>query len=358
MKNRLLSLILSLFCIGMLISSFGCSKELQSSYPSENSEPSSSLSLPDESSQTEESSQNDYSQSSLPEQQMQRFCYSPYILSDVCKEVLGEDFPLYCKLVDAYIAHEESVSGFESEEQFFNIWSIFLREFYPSQKIAATYRTHDEPYSFSDGTAFIYYRTDKDECDRLLNEYKNKIDGILSLIDRSDSEIEIVQKMYRYVSDNVAYSFGMDSMYDVIMQNKGICGGYAQYFILLLRHAGIESMICTSLDNTHSGLDHAWVIAKLSGEYYHFDPTWEADTGGWSWFAMSDDMRLRSFSPDWTALLMMGENPYFSDSITIPDVKLLGAYHPFENIPLELPQCSSSYYDERRFDAQGFPSEW
>lgn len=358
MSRSYLPLIAVILSAAMLFCAAGCENTPSQSSSSDYSEISES-SIPDGSSQPSESSQDDLSQSSLPEQQTQRFCYSPYILSDACKEVLGEDFSLYCKLVDAYIAHSDTVSGFESEEQFFNIWSIFLGEFYPSQKIAATYLTHDEPYSFSEGTATIRYRADKNECDRLLNEYEHKINGILSLIDHSDSEIEIIQKMYRYVSDNVAYSFGMDSMYDVIMQNKGICGGYSEYLILLLRHAGIESMICNSLDNTQSGLDHAWVIAKLGGEYYHFDPTWEADTnGGWSWFAMSDDMRLRSLSPDWTALLMMGENPYFSDSIAIPDVKLLGANHPLENIKLEIPKCNSTYYDERRFGAEGSPCEW
>ena len=205
----------------------------------------------------------------------------------------------------------------------------------------------------------MHYQASKEECDRLLAEYEDKINGILAQIDQNDSEIEIIQKMYRYVSDNVVYSFEPDSMYDVIMQNKGICGGYAQYLILLLRHAGIESMICNSLDNTQSGMDHAWVIAKLGGAYYHFDPTWQADAvGGWYWFAMSDDMRLRSLNPEWTTALMMGDNPYFSDSIAIPDVTLLGTYHPLENVPLELPQCSSSYYDERRFGNEAPPSEW
>ncbi len=350
----------ALFCCALItFFAAGCSVTPQQSSSSENPE----FSLSSEasgSSQPSGSSQNDpSSQSSAPPQQEQRFNYSPYLVSDVCKEVLGADFPIYCKLVDAYISHADSVSGFENEEQFFKLWSIFFREFYPSQKIAATYLTHDEPYSFADGTAVLHYQASKEECDRLLAEYEDKINGILAQIDQNDSEIEIIQKMYRYVSDNVTYSFGMDSMYDVIMQNKGVCGGYAEYLILLLRHAGIESMLCNSLDNTQSGMDHAWVIAKLGGEYFHFDPTWQADAvGGWYWFAMSDDMRLRSLSPDWTAALMMGDNPYFSDSIPIPDVDFIGKTHPIENKKLELPKCSSTYYDERRFGNEAPPCEW
>lgn len=289
---------------------------------------------------------------------VQRFTFSPYIVSDVTREELGEaDYALYCNLVDAYLAHEESISGFSDEAQFFRLWSVFLGEFYPSQKIAATYQTHEEPYVYTDGTAELRYQQDKDECDRLVGDFTEKIDSILSAVDEGDDELRVTEKLYRYVSDTVEYGSVEGSMYEVIMQDRGICGNYADYLILLLRCAGVESMICT--DDEESEVDHAWVIAKLNGAYYHFDPTWQAnEPDGWTYFAMSDDVRLRTFSPDWFSDFAAGIDPTTDPALTIPDVSFMGDLHPFENIHLDVPACTSRIYDDLRFDAFGSPSEW
>ena len=76
-----------------------------------------------------------------------------------------------------------------------------------------------------------------------------------------------------------------DNLHDVIMYNKGVCGSYSNYLILLLNHAGIE---CHNI----SGGGHAWVIAKMDGQYYHFDPTNERRSSDWFWFARSDEKQI------------------------------------------------------------------
>ncbi|MCH5184152.1 MAG: transglutaminase domain-containing protein [Oscillospiraceae bacterium] len=288
----------------------------------------------------------------------QRFTFSPYIISDVTREELGEaDYALYCKLVDAYLAHEERIAGFSDEAQFFRLWGVFLAECYPSQKIAANYGTHEEPYVYTDGTVELRYQHDRDECDRLVGEFEEKINSILSVIDEGDDEVRITEKLYRYVSDTVVYDFIEGSMYEVIMQDRGICGDYAAYLILLLRCAGVESIFCS--DDLDSDIDHAWTIAKLNGEYYHFDPTWQAnEPGGWTYFAMSDDARLRTFSSGWFADLSAGIDPYTDPNLEIPDVSFIGTLHPFENVHLDVPACTSHIYDEKRFGAVGAPSDW
>lgn len=48
----------------------------------------------------------------------------------------------------------------------------------------------------------------------------------------------------------------------------GVCVGYQMAMMLLLEEEGIE---CKSISNNN----HAWLAAKLDGEWYHIDPTWD-----------------------------------------------------------------------------------
>lgn len=220
--------------------------------------------------------------------------YSPYIVKPVVREYLGNDYELYCKMIDSVINYEGRVSGFESEEQFFNLWKIIRDECPPMQKLCANYNTCDEPYTYKDGVCQIAFQYERSKHNEIFREFSDRITADLSCINKGDTEVVIIAKLHMHVSTTMLYAYDSGHLYDCIMNNRGICGNYAEYLMLLLNQAGIE---CHFGGGSGAGIDHAWVIAKMNGQYYHFDPTWEFASRDWSWFAIGDELRHMSLDP-------------------------------------------------------------
>ena len=213
--------------------------------------------------------------------------YSPYVVSVTVRDYLGDDYELYCKMIDSVINYDGCVSGFESEQHFRRLWGVLLSEFYPAQKICANYGTSDKPFVYKDGVVQMGFQLERDAHDLTLKAFADRITADLSRVDADDNDVEIIAKLYNHVSVTMQYGFGSGQMYDSIMNNKGVCGEYAAYLILLLDQAGIE---CYRAGSFGAGVDHAWVIAKMQGQYYHFDPTSEGYNCDWEWFALGDEI--------------------------------------------------------------------
>ena len=65
--------------------------------------------------------------------------------------------------------------------------------------------------------------------------------------------------------------------YDAVCTGKSLCDGYSNMLSILFHLIGVECCEAMGQDNDgQSG--HTWVVAKLDGEFYNFDPTFE-DTG-------------------------------------------------------------------------------
>lgn len=61
--------------------------------------------------------------------------------------------------------------------------------------------------------------------------------------------------------------------YEALINDSAVCDGIAKAYQLLLKKAGIESIMVTGKIGT---VAHAWNIVKIDGEYYHVDPTSDA----------------------------------------------------------------------------------
>ena len=71
-----------------------------------------------------------------------------------------------------------------------------------------------------------------------------------------------------YLNDAVPfYSY---SMYGVLVTGVGVCQGYAEAYLYILRQLGIDGYLCES-----ETLNHAWNIIIINGEEYHVDITWD-----------------------------------------------------------------------------------
>lgn len=58
---------------------------------------------------------------------------------------------------------------------------------------------------------------------------------------------------------------------DVFVHRKAVCGGYASAYQYLLQKRGMQ---CAYVTGEANGGSHAWCLALLDGAYYYIDPTW------------------------------------------------------------------------------------
>ena len=86
------------------------------------------------------------------------------------------------------------------------------------------------------------------------------------------------------------YTYSYYSADSILARGTGVCDGYSKAYVLLLEAAGID------VDRVTGG-DHAWNIAKLDGEWYQIDATWddpyysEGPVSGWEnhiYFGLTD----------------------------------------------------------------------
>ncbi|MBR4017257.1 MAG: hypothetical protein IKK11_05545 [Oscillospiraceae bacterium] len=107
-----------------------------------------------------------------------------------------------------------------------------------------------------------------------------------------------MEYLYDYVCNNVEY-VDYESMvdesyfYDAVCKGKTLCDGYSNMLSILFRLIGVE---CCEAMGTDEGEEagHTWVVAKLNGEFYNFDPTFEDSSDIPSdkrkYFGFSDDL--------------------------------------------------------------------
>lgn len=92
-----------------------------------------------------------------------------------------------------------------------------------------------------------------------------------------------MEYLYDYVCDNVEYTeyekmADESYFYDAVCNGKSLCDGYSNMLSLLFHLIGVEC--CEVMGYSAQGKSgHTWVVAKLDGEFYNFDATYE-DTGG------------------------------------------------------------------------------
>ena len=107
-----------------------------------------------------------------------------------------------------------------------------------------------------------------------------------------------MEYLYDYVCDNVKYvtyeSMADESyFYDAVCKGETLCDGYSNMLSILFRMIGVEC--CEVMGEYEEGQSgHTWVVAKLDGVFYNFDPTFE-DTSDIpseqrKYFGFSDDL--------------------------------------------------------------------
>ncbi|MEG6613014.1 WG repeat-containing protein [Pseudoclostridium thermosuccinogenes] len=187
------------------------------------------------------------------------------------------------------------INELNSDNTYFNKWGFLKKDgtwlVEPKYARARSFKNGVAPVKMK-GESYGYIKTDltwyikpfdyteqqKAEYEYAVNEAK-KI--LKKLINDSMSEYEKVYAIHKYVTDTVRYDVNdydstprvSYSAYGAIKYHYAVCEGFAELMDIMLKLAGIETMIVVG---HASDTPHAWNLVKISGNYYHLDATWDS----------------------------------------------------------------------------------
>lgn len=126
------------------------------------------------------------------------------------------------------------------------------------------------------------------------NEIEKRADDIINeIIKDGMSELDKVYAVYMYLMKNCeslstsgTNDRSPDTVYGVLMENRGSCGGFANTFKLFMDRLGIGSEICNSRSK-----GHIWNYVKVDGCWYHIDASAGALNSSAEYFLVSEDER-------------------------------------------------------------------
>lgn len=85
--------------------------------------------------------------------------------------------------------------------------------------------------------------------------------------------------MELYVHDKIAKGTSYDdknplnqTAYSALVEGKSVCAGYSKAFQLVMHELGIP---CYYITGKIDGMNHAWNIVRLNGDYYNVDVLWD-----------------------------------------------------------------------------------
>lgn len=123
------------------------------------------------------------------------------------------------------------------------------------------------------------------------------------------NEAKTALYLYHYLTENVYYNYNdyysntdWNLAYDALINHSTVCAGYTEALYYLYNLAGIEcitvSGYITAAEGEAMGGYHIWNIAKVDGEYYYFDATWDAgsDIEDYQFFGISEQ-QLQDYYP-------------------------------------------------------------
>ncbi|MEL7607769.1 MAG: stalk domain-containing protein [Sedimentibacter saalensis] len=147
-------------------------------------------------------------------------------------------------------------------------------------------------------------------------EADKKIDVILSeIIDPSMNDHEKVKSVHDYIVQNGMYdsTFQYYSDYDLLMEGKSVCNGYALLAYNMIGKLGIPVKL---VSGTGHGEPHIWNMVKLGEHWFHMDTTWDdplPDNGtvSYSYYMLTDNEILKDHTIDENLVLPQSTKRYF-----------------------------------------------
>lgn len=121
------------------------------------------------------------------------------------------------------------------------------------------------------------YADNKIDIPRKLMQYDHEVNKILSQIPSHWTDMEKILFINEYIALNCSYyeeavsdrTLDAFDAYNVFVDKKAVCQGYALAVEALMDKLGIPCELVTS-----NSIDHAWNMVKMNGKWYHMDVTW------------------------------------------------------------------------------------
>lgn len=198
-------------------------------------------------------------------------------------ETLNEkDKALYDRMDSAILTCTEKIdaTGY-TKEDCIRIYSDYLDDhpgiFWCDTEI--TYTTSmDDNGSIIHGVQFSYTHTENLNEDivtfvTLVEYFHNYIK------DDANDWIKLFH-IYEYLASSIVYdnNYMDQSMWSVFFDGVGVCAGFARSFQYLALFEGIPCLVVTGYERDENGnpgnVRHMWCMARIDGNWYHFDPTW------------------------------------------------------------------------------------
>ena len=135
-----------------------------------------------------------------------------------------------------------------------------------------TYETAAEMKSVS-----MYYTYDREAAEKMQKQMEREADRIISSLSSTQNEAQKLLMIHDRICAGCRYekTLNSDNAYGCLIEGAAQCEGYAMAFLYVARRAGLE-MMCVP-GKTDKGEAHIWNIAKIGGNYYNMDITWDDD---------------------------------------------------------------------------------
>ena len=123
------------------------------------------------------------------------------------------------------------------------------------------------------------YENDVDECKIKCEKLNKMADFIINEMPEYNDDYSKELYIHNYIVNNCSYKDeqSTSTAYSCLVDGVAVCSGYSRATMLLLKKAGIDSMLVAGVGKSASQgtVSHMWNIVWLDGEPYHLDVTWD-----------------------------------------------------------------------------------
>lgn len=134
----------------------------------------------------------------------------------------------------------------------------------------------------------LKYNELKDDYNTAKKTLDLRAGEILAGAESLDGNYEKAKFVHDELLELVSYAEDADlsqTAYSALVNKETVCAGYARAYQYLLQQLGIPCYYCTG----YSGMNHAWNIVYLYGDYYNVDVTWDdTDPATYDYFNRTD----------------------------------------------------------------------
>ena len=249
-------------------------------------------------------------------------------------------------------------SMFRQSTNRLTVWLFALCLLFPFSKLSSAWRntaTQDKAFSIS--------AVSKASSDNIMPERLTFPDSVAlaapETAGRSVSSLvaylkqhlstddQLARAIYTWVSRNIKYNVYITytsrneeadetkEIQKILSERKGICQDYALLFKALVKEAGMDAYVIDGYNRRDGALlpdPHEWCVAKVSGKWYMFDPTWGAGFVENYQFIPSPNHRFCKLLPDTLLKTHMPFDPMFQ----------------FRERPLSYEEFDTGVVDEQR----------